>query len=62
MSNWGDHTANFIKFTTPWFSGSLSKILDGEVRGDLQSFIPKFVTTATRRLSRLIDLSEALRL
>ena len=36
-------------------------LLDGKGRGDLQSFTPQFATTATRRSSRLTDLSDPAR-
>ena len=38
--------------------GLLCRLLDGEGRGDLQSFVPRFVTSAHRRSSRLNNLSD----
>ena len=38
--------------------GFLSRLLDGEGRGDLQSFLPHFVTFIPRRSSRLPHLSD----
>ena len=45
--------------------GLLCRLLDGEGRGDLQSFGPHFVTSAPRgssRLNNLSDPAQALRL
>ena len=41
--------------------GLLCRLLDGEGRGDLQSFIPHFVTSIPRRSSRLNNLSDLAR-
>ena len=41
--------------------GLLCRLLDGEGRGDLQSFIPHFVTSVPRRSSRLNNLSDPAR-
>ena len=41
--------------------GLTSRLLDGEGRGDLQSFCPSFVTNIARRSSRLNDLSDPAR-
>ena len=41
--------------------GLTCRLLDGEGRGDLQSFCPHFVTNGTRRSSRLNDLSDPAR-
>ena len=41
--------------------GLTCRLLDGEGRGDLQSFCPSFVTNTARRSSRLNDLSDPAR-
>ena len=41
--------------------GLTCRLLDGEGRGDLQSFCPSFVTNITRGSSRLNDLSDPAR-